>query len=224
MSAEIERLISNMIRVGVVAQLDEANARVKMRVNGLVTDWMPFNTGRAGATRTWSAPRIGEQLLVFAPYGDTGQAFAGQSVYQDAHPAPAASMHQEHVVFPDGSTGDYNSASNTLTITVNGGGNVIVNCKHTTINTDDDITVNTKVATVNASIGTTLNTPITTLTGDLRVVGSIDFGRGLTGREGARILGDIVSIDADVIAMSAISLSLHKHREQGDLQLTTKPV
>ncbi|MDM5178516.1 phage baseplate assembly protein V [Massilia sp. DJPM01] len=224
MSAEIERLMSNMIRVGVVAALDEANARVKMRVNGLVTDWMPFNTGRAGATRTWSAPRIGEQLVVFAPYGDTGQAFAGQSVYQDDYPAPVASMHQEHVIFPDGSTADYNSASNTLTITVNGGGNVIVNCKHTTINTDDDVTVNTKIAIVNASISTTVDTPITTLTGDLKVVGSIDFGRGLTGREGAHISGDIVSIDADVIAMSAISLALHKHREQGDLQLTTKPV
>ena len=118
--AETERILANMIRVGTVAQLDEANARVKVNVGGLSTDWLPWITARAGATRTWSAPRPGEQVIILAPYGDPAQAVALPSIYQDSHPAPASSKDVEHVVFPDGTTVDYNSASNTLNVTVAG--------------------------------------------------------------------------------------------------------
>jgi phage baseplate assembly protein V len=201
MSAELERLMSNMIRIGVVAELDEANARVKMRVNGLVTDWMPFNTGRAGATRTWSAPRPGEQLVVFAPYGDTGQAFAAQSVYQDAHPPPATSQDQEHTIFPDGSTLDYNSANNTYTLTVVGQGNVIVNCKKMTVNATESVT---------------LNTPDTFCKGRLTVDDLLTWKNKSQGSNGLFIngVGCIVS-NGDHVA-DGWSLKTHPHMEQGD--------
>lgn len=72
--AETERLLANLIRVGTVAALDVAAARVTVDVGGLTTDWLPWIAGRAGATRTWSAPRPGEQVLVLVPYGDLAQA------------------------------------------------------------------------------------------------------------------------------------------------------
>lgn len=60
-------MLANLLRLGTVAQLDVAEARVKVDIGGLVTDWVPWVpwvTGRAGATRTWSAPRVGEQVLL----------------------------------------------------------------------------------------------------------------------------------------------------------------
>jgi phage baseplate assembly protein V len=131
-----------MIRIGTVSDIDEANARVKMDVGGLKTDWLPWGESRAGATRTWSMPRQGEQRVVFAPYGDTGQAFVGHAIYQDDHPAPASSKDKETTVFPDGTTFEYDSASNTYTQTVAGNGNWVFNLKHATVNATEDATVN----------------------------------------------------------------------------------
>lgn len=168
--AETERILANMIRVGTIAQLDEANARVKVRAGGLLTDWLPWITARAGATRTWSAPRPGEQVLVLAPYGDPAQAVALPAIYQDSHPAPSNTKGAEHVVFPDGSTVDYNSASNTLNIQVAGAGKVIINCKEATINADTSVT---------------LNTPQTTCTGKLTVEGLLTYLAGMNGSTGS---------------------------------------
>lgn len=168
--AETERILANMIRVGTIAQLDEANARVKVSVAGLSTDWLPWITARAGATRTWSAPRPGEQVVVLAPYGDPAQAVVLPSLYQDSHPAPASSKDAERVVFPDGSNVDYNSANNTLEVTVGGAGKVVVNCKEATINADTSVT---------------LNTPQTTCKGKLTVEGLLTYLAGMNGSTGS---------------------------------------
>lgn len=178
--SETERILANLIRVGVVSQLDEANARVIVKVGGLTTDWLPWITARAGATRTWSAPRPGEQVIVLAPYGDPAQAVVLPSIYQDAHPAPASTKDVEHTVYPDGTTVDYNSASNTLNITVAGSAKVIINCKEATINADTSVT---------------LNTPQTTCKGKLTVEGLLTYLAGMQGSTGggasASITGNI---------------------------------
>lgn len=168
--AETERILANMIRLGTVSELDEPNARVRVRVGGLTTDWLPWLTARAGATRTWSAPRPGEQVLVLAPYGDPAQAVALPAIYQDDYPAPSNTKDAERVVFPDGSTVDYNSATNTLEVTVAGSGKVIVNCKE---------------ATINAETSVTLNTPQTTCKGKLTVEGLLTYLAGMQGSTGS---------------------------------------
>ena len=168
--AETERILANMIRLGSVSALDEANARVQVKVGGLTTDWLPWLTSRAGATRTWSAPRIGEQVVVLAPYGDPAQAVALPAIYQDDYPAPANTKDAERVVFPDGSSVDYNSATNTLQIDVAGASKVIVNCKE---------------ATINAETSVTLNTPQTTCKGKLTVEGLFTYLAGMQGSTGS---------------------------------------
>lgn len=202
-----------MIRVGVVAELDEANARVKMNVGGLTTDWLPWGTARAGATGTWSAPRPGEQMVVFAPYGDTGQAIVMGSIPQDDHPAPATSKDQERTVYPDGSTVDYNSATNTLTVTVAASGNVVVNCKHATLNATEDVTVNTKLATVNASTKIELVTPLVHCTQALTVDGLLTGlgGMAISGGSGATVNGSFAAQNGAFTHNSKNVGSTHTH-------------
>ena len=125
---ELQRQMANLIRIGRIIGLDEANARVKVSVGGLETDWLPWAVSRAGATRTWSAPRIGEQVIVLSPYGDPAQGVVMPSLYQDDHPAPAASMDRETIVYPDGATQDYNSASHTYLLDVPASGNITIRC------------------------------------------------------------------------------------------------
>lgn len=159
--SENERVTSNMIRLGVVSALDEASARIKVTAGGVETDWIPWAASRAGATRVWSAPRIGEQMMVLSPYGDMAQAVAVGGIFQTDHPAPASSKDNERTIYPDGTTIDYDSANNTLTVTVLGNGKVIVNCKE---------------ATINATTKVELNTPTVHATGDILADGDVKAG------------------------------------------------
>lgn len=196
--AELERLVANLIRVGVVSELDEANARVKVRTGGLTTDWLPWLTHRAGATRTWSAPRAGEQVLVLAPYGDPAQAVALPAIYQDDHPAPATTKDKERVVFPDGAFVEYDSAAKVLTVTT--AGNVVINCAN---------------ATVNADTSVTLNTPQTTCTGKLTVHGLFTYLAGMVGSGGsgasAQISGGFALTGGSLTHNGKDVGSTHKH-------------
>lgn len=176
--SDLQRQLANVIRVGVVSELDEAAARVKIRTGGITTDWLPWGAARAGKTRSTSMPSVGEQVVMFSPFGDTAQAVVGFSLYQDDHPAASTSKDKEATIYPDGSVVEYDSASNTLTVTVSGSGNVVINCK---------------VATVNADTSVTLNTPETHCTGSLLVDGSITYGQGMTGTGGAQINGDFAA-------------------------------
>lgn len=159
---EMNRALSNMIRVGNIRAVDVANARVRVAFGGCVSDWLPWGTARAGNRRDWTVPNVGEQVMVFCPFGDPTQAVVGPSIFQDDFSAPAASADQDTTVYPDGTAVDYNSATNTLTVTVAGSGNVVINCK---------------VATVKADTSVTIDTPETTCTGNLTVNKSFTMGQ-----------------------------------------------
>lgn len=176
--SELQRMLANVVRVGRIVELDEAAARVKVTTGGLTTAWLPWGAARAGTTRSTSMPSVGEQVVLFSPFGDTAQAVVGFSLYQDDHPAASASKDKDATIYPDGSVVEYDSASNTLTVTVAGSGNVVINCK---------------VATVNAETSVTLNTPETNCTGNLVVDGAITYGQGMTGTGGAVINGDFAA-------------------------------
>ncbi len=65
MTANLLRRLQNLIRVGVVVEVDtQKGCRVK--TGDLVTDWLKWITLRAGQTRTLSAPSKGEQVLILA--------------------------------------------------------------------------------------------------------------------------------------------------------------
>lgn len=202
--SEINRILANMIRVGRVIELDEANARVKLAVGGLTTDWLPWGADRAGKTRKWSPPQVGEQIMMFSPFGDSAQAVAGMSIYQDEFAAPAKSKDQETTVYPDGSKVDYNSKTNTLTVTVIGNAKVVVNCKEATIKADTSVT---------------LDTPDTFCKGKLTVDGLLTYKGGMAGSGGdgaaAKITGNMQVTDGDMTA-DGIGLKAHHHTEQGD--------
>lgn len=209
--SELDRMQANLVRYGVVTELDVANARVKCSTGGLDTDWLPWCAGRAGATRHWSAPSPGEQVVVISPYGDPAQAFVLPGFYQDDHPAPASSQDKETTVYPDGTTVEYDSASNTLTVNVAGNGNVVVNCK---------------VATVKADTSVTLDTPNTHMTGNVQVDGNLGVtgamavqGEGASGAV-STFAGSIAVTGGDVTA-DAYSLKGHHHTAQGSNAPTT---
>ena len=115
--SEILRLLRNLIRIGTVSavKLDDGLCRVDTGNN--TTDWLHWLTARAGKTRSWNAPSVGEQVLVLCLGGELDTGFVLPGIFSDDHPAPSASADALHWSFPDGAVIEYEPASGALTAT-----------------------------------------------------------------------------------------------------------
>ena len=194
--SDLLRLLQNLIRLGTIAEVKGAKARVRLGPT-LTTEWLKWATRRAGSTRTWSAPTVGEQVIVFSPGGDLTRGIILPALYSQEFDAPETSdsIHTTH--YPDGAVVQYDHAAHALTATLPGG-----------------------TATITAD-KVTSNAPSTICTGDLTVMknltvngttalnGGVNAKAGAAGGVAMAVQGTIKASE-DVLA-GAISLAKHPH-------------
>jgi phage baseplate assembly protein V len=116
--AELLRLINNLIRLGTVAEVDPAAVRCRIKIGDLETNWIRWVSARAGTTRDWDPPTVGEQVVVFAPGGDLSAAFFITGLNQTAHPAPSDNPKLWKRIFPDDTEITYDHENHKLDISV----------------------------------------------------------------------------------------------------------
>lgn len=121
---DIERRVASMVRLGIVSELDEVNARVRVTAGDVTTGWLPWTVGRAGPDRQWTAPEIGEQVIMVAPSGDLAQAVVVGSIYTTQHPAPGTSKDVSATEWQDGAREEYDRQAHTFGLTVPAGGHI----------------------------------------------------------------------------------------------------
>jgi len=168
------RLITNLIRTGIVSEVDKVNWLCRVKTGDLETNWINWLTLRAGNTRTWWKPSVGEQVVLLSLGGNLETAFALPAIYSEAFPPPDYSEDGSTTVFKDGGWFQYEPESGQL---------LIRNIKSVLIEASDKIELNTAHFVVNAD-QTRLNSP-TVITGDTAIHG----GTVLNG--GAKINGDV---------------------------------
>ncbi|EJL88012.1 phage baseplate assembly protein V [Pantoea sp. GM01] len=113
---EIMRLITNLIRTGTVSDVDTVNWLCRVKTGDLETNWINWLTCRAGNTRTWWQPSIGEQVLLLSLGGNLETAFALPAIYSDAFPPPDYSENGSTTVFNDGGWFQYEPDTGQLLI------------------------------------------------------------------------------------------------------------
>jgi phage baseplate assembly protein gpV len=86
--AELARAVRDLIRIGVVSEIDTEQGLCRVQTGELMTDWLHWLTPRAGAARTWWAPSVGEQVLILSLGGELDTAFVLPAIYSDDFPAP----------------------------------------------------------------------------------------------------------------------------------------
>lgn len=210
---ELARRLANIVRLGTVAHIDPAQARIRVQSGALLTDWLPWLTHRAGTTRCWSAPTVGEQVLLISPSGDTAQAVALPALYANDNPAPSASMPEHVIVYPDGAVISYNHATGALCIS---------GIKTATVTALDAITANAPNITANADLAQ-INAPLTEVNAALIllnatrtvVTGKLEVGGGAEISGGAKISGGAnISGGADIsgpLKSNSINFGSHVH-------------
>lgn len=105
--SEISRLLRNLIRTGVVSEVDTDGALCRVQTGEIQTGWINWLARRAGRSRDWWAPSVGEQVLLLAVGGELDTAFVLPGIYCDDFPAPSASVDGWRVEFPDGAVIEY---------------------------------------------------------------------------------------------------------------------
>lgn len=199
---ELARALRNMIRTGVIVETDPAAGRCRVQTGGIVTDWLQWLTRRAGRSRTWWAPSIGEQVLILAVGGELDTAFVLPGIFSDDHPAPSASADAWHVAFPDGAVIEYEPKTSALTVS---------GIKTADVTASESITATVPVVLVKAAERITLDTPEVICTNKL-VTGSLEV------QKGGQMRGDITHTGG---SLSSNGKVLHTHRHPGDSGGTT---
>jgi len=118
--AELARAVRDLIRTGVVSEIDTELALCRVQTGELVTDWLHWLTPRAGGARTWWAPSIGEQVLILSLGGELDTAFVLPAIYSDDFPAPSVSAQAYHIQFSDGAVMQYEPETGSLEVKQDG--------------------------------------------------------------------------------------------------------
>ena len=196
MSAELHRRLENLIRSVTIGEITTAKIR--------------FLTLRAGKTKTWDPPTVGEEVMVISPSGvlEMGVAIAGFNNAEN--PAPSDNLDQTIRVFEDGCILTYNVSSHhlsailppsgTVELTANGG---------VTVNANGGVTVNANDGlTINAVSGGTTHNGNLTINGSSVTTGNSTVQGSQLVQGSSHSIGQF-STDADVTA-GDISLKSHK--------------
>ncbi|EPN3617578.1 phage baseplate assembly protein V [Cronobacter turicensis] len=167
---DIARAIRNLIRTGIVTDVDPVEGLCRVQTGGMQTTWLNWLTSRAGRSRVWWAPSVGEQVLILAIGGELDTAFVLPGIFSDDQPAPSASPDAFHVAFPDGAVIKYEPDSGSLTVS---------GIKTADITASDSLTATVPVVLVKASTRITLDTPEVVCTNKL-ITGSLEVQKGGT--------------------------------------------
>lgn len=167
---DIARAIRNLIRTGIVTDIDLAEGLCRVQIGGMQTTWLNWLTCRAGRSRMWWAPSVGEQVLILAIGGELDTAFVLPGIFSDDYPAPLVSPDAFHVSFPDGAVIEYEPDSGALTVS---------GIKTADVIASDSITATVPVVPVKAETRITLDTPEVVCTNKL-ITGSLEVQKGVT--------------------------------------------
>lgn len=194
--SELARAVRNLIRIGVVVDVDTDQALCRVQSGGNTSDWLHWLTTRAGHSRTWWAPSPGEQVLLLAIGGELDTAFVLPAIYSDDNPPPSVSADAYHVSFPDGAVIEYEPENGALTVS---------GIKTATVTASESATVTVPVVTVNASEKITFSTPEVICTNKL-TTSTIEI------KQGGKMTGNLDHSSGSITSNGVV---VHTHTHDG---------
>lgn len=197
--AELERRLSNLARLGTIAEADYSKALVRVRSDGFTTEWLPWITRRAGGDIDWWAPEVGEQVLVIAPSGLMEDAFVIPALYSNSKPEPEQSPDRHTTRYANGDVVTHDRSD----------GSWFIQCAgEITVQTGGPVTIIAAGPVLVQAPSVTLDTPQTTCTGNLTVAKSLAV-QGAGGGTSTRITGNIemvgnIAVEGSINASGSI--------------------
>lgn len=184
-TAELNRRLENLIRLGTIAAVDPATARCRVKTGGLDTEWLPWLAQRAGSDRDWNPPSVGEQCMVACPSGDPAIGVVLLGIYSSAAPANDDSLARHRRSYRDGAVIEYDTATHALRATLPAGGTVALTAPGGVTITGDVAIIGSLTASDGATITGTLSATVDVTAAGISLVdhvhGGVEPGGGTTG-------------------------------------------
>lgn len=152
MDSALPQQVNNLLRDGVVTEVDHQRQLCRISSGETHTDLIPWLVSAAGATIAWAPPSIGEQVKLLCTDGDLANAVVLRGLYSTQYPAPSTDPDVVLSQFEDGAVISYNAATHALSAVLPAGGTV----------------------TVQADGGVTITGPVT-IVGDTEITGQVQI-------------------------------------------------
>ncbi|MFY1027433.1 phage baseplate assembly protein V [Actinobacillus seminis] len=167
---DILRRLESLIRFGTIAEVDYAKRRAKVTSGGIRTDWLPWLEWRAGTTRSWSPPTVGEQCMILAASGELTTAAILSGIFTTDFNNPGQSPDEHVIEFADGARILYDQKSHMLKV------------------------MGIATAHIQASSSVVLETPLVKCTQNVEIGGNVSVGGAVTS-SGDQVAGGISQIN-----------------------------
>ena len=141
--SELDRRLTQVIRLGTVAEIDAENARVRVKLGENTTGGRPWVTC-AGTVKVWNPPAVGEQVVLLSPSGDLDQGIVLPSLHYNAFAAPSHDAQTVHAQLSDGTHLTWSPSQNALNLDLDATGNLELKSG------DLSVTVNSREVTFQA--------------------------------------------------------------------------
>lgn len=131
-------------RFGRISEVHSENkALVKVSIHDRVTKFLPVMMVASGLKKSWSAPKVNDQVVVLGDEHHDGVVIQG-SIYHENLKEPATATNDNDIVeYADGTRIEYDNASHKLKIKAVG--NIEVNCSNAKITADSVLVDSPKV-------------------------------------------------------------------------------
>ncbi|WCR54405.1 MAG: hypothetical protein PG981_001427 [Wolbachia endosymbiont of Ctenocephalides orientis wCori] len=83
--SELQRKLANIVRIGLIKEIDYEKAKVRVQIGEFLTDYLPWVAARAGEDRSWAPPDIDEQVVVLSPFGELSLGVVLPAIYQQKY-------------------------------------------------------------------------------------------------------------------------------------------
>lgn len=180
---DLSRMIENLIRIGTILEVDCFAKRCRVKSGNLETEWLAWINPRAGTTRDWDPPTIGEQCIILSPSGEVASGVVLVGLFCADFDAPSTNPDEHVREYPDGARIGYNHATGALTA------------------------IGIQTALVQAETQITFDCQQVIFTGKVTMQDLFTYENGMVGyagqNSGAQITGDVIA--------NGVSLSHHTH-------------
>lgn len=126
MDSALPQQINNLLRDGVVSEVDHARQLCRVQTGEAHTDFIPWLAPAAGELSVWAPPSVGEQVKLLCGDGDLANAIALRGLYCTQFPAPSTGPDVVLVQFKDGAVVSYDNAAHALAAVLPAGGTVAI--------------------------------------------------------------------------------------------------
>lgn len=119
--AELERLVSNLIRVFTISELDEEKRLIRLVADENETDWLPWPASTGRNFTNWRPLKKGQQMIIASVGGDLSQGLVIGEIYSNEVFPPSDDKDIDSIKFSNGNYFERNAKTGRTKLTVSDG-------------------------------------------------------------------------------------------------------